>query len=86
MADESATVLGQCPSCGQEVEIDNRWTAGGVNDYGGYVLECSKCSTKYEFHLGRDINDSRVVSGAKVLGTYDDEVGDKAAVLKRYGL
>lgn len=30
--------------------------------------------------------DSRVVSGAKVLDTYDDQLGNKAEVAKRHGL
>jgi hypothetical protein len=66
--------------------IDQRWTAGGVNDYGGYVLQCDKCGKAYAYHLGRDVVDSRVLSGAKVIDNYDTEVGDEADVLKRHGL
>lgn len=86
MADERATQYGSCPNCGQQIIIDQLWTAGGVNDYGGYVLQCAKCKTVFAHQLGRDIMDSRVVSGATVLATYDDEVGNEADVLGRYGL
>lgn len=86
MADESATLYCSCPKCGQRVVISQRWTAGGLNDYGGYVLQCDKCGEIFAQHLGRDIQDSEVVSGAKVLDTYDDEIGDEAEVMKRHGL
>ena len=86
MANESATQYGKCPHCGQEVVIDQRWTAGGVNDYGGYVLQCDGCAKTYRYHLGRDIADSRVMSGAKIVDTYDREVGNEAEVMKRHGL
>jgi uncharacterized Zn finger protein len=89
MPDRDATLSATCPKpeCGQEVEIHQRWTAGGVNDYGGYVLQCKKCGTVYPLHLGRDILDSRVRSGANVLDTYDDEIeGNREEVLKRHGL
>jgi hypothetical protein len=86
VADERATQYGYCPSCQQQVVIDQLWTAGGVNDYGGYVLECGKCKTVFAHRLGRDIMDSRVVSGATVLATYDDEMGNEADVMARHGL
>lgn len=86
MTDRNATTTGQCPSCGQPVVIDQRWTAGGANDYGGYVLKCTKCRAIYPLHLGRDINDSRVISGAEVLDSYDDELKNRSEVLKRHGL
>jgi len=57
-----------------------------VNDYGGYVLECSKCGHVFHFGLGRYIADSRVLTGAKVLDTYDDDLGNKDDVLKKHGL
>lgn len=85
---ENTTVSAVCPNpeCGQTVIINQRWAVGEMNDYGGYVLECTKCRTKYHYYLGRDINDSAVVSGAKVLDKYDRHLADKAEVLRRYGL
>ena len=72
--------------CDNKILIDKVWERGGVNDKGGYVLKCNKCETVFDFPLGKDINSSRVRSGAKLLATYDDEIGDKAAVLKKFGL
>lgn len=84
---ESATVTSSCPACENPVEIRQSWTPGGMNDYGGYVLECAKCQHKFHIYLGRDIMDSRVVKGAKALDTYDKNIpGEKEEVLARHGL
>jgi len=83
---DTATVIGTCPHCGNTIEIDKIWEPGGVNDYGGYALQCLKCRRPFHLHLGRDIQMSRVRSGAKVLDTYDDERGHKDEVLKRHGI
>lgn len=69
-----------------EVVIERNWTKGGVNDSGGYVLQCEKCSNKFAFHLGKDIYDSRVLRGATVVDTYDDGLENKDEVLARHGL
>jgi hypothetical protein len=73
-------------ACGNEILIDKVWEQGGINDKGGYTLRCNKCETVFEFELGKDINSSRVRSGAKLLATYDDEIGNRAAVLKKFGI
>ncbi len=86
MSYESAVVSTNCDKCGNTIEINKLWTPGGVNDYGGYVLQCEKCGYIFHLHLGRDINDSSVRKGAKVLATYDDEVGNQQEILKQYGL
>jgi hypothetical protein len=84
---ETAQILSQCPYCAKGVIIEQNWTAGGVNDYGGWVLKCSKCEKPFDARVGRDIQMSRVVSGAAILESYDDEVsGDKDRVLNKYGL
>ena len=83
---ERSTLSTQCPACSQPVQIAQQWTAGGIIDYGGYVLKCSRCGHVYHLRLGRDINDSLVVSGASVVEAYDDDVGNKAEVLSRHGL
>jgi hypothetical protein len=83
---DSATISLNCPNCDNDIVIDNRWTPGGVNDYGGYILQCTACDHIFSTHIGRDINDSRVTSGAKVVDQYDDEIGNKDEILKRHGL
>ena len=83
---ESATTIAWCPHCENEIEIHKIWTPGGVNDYGGWVLKCSRCGNPFHY-AGKDIKMSRVESGASVLAVYDDEVaGSKARALKQFGL
>lgn len=86
MAEKSEEMVAQCPSCEQEIFIIQRWKTVGACAYGGYVLECDKCGARYTFHLGRDIKESRVLRGAKVLDSYDEDLNNKAEVLGRYGL
>ena len=87
MADQHEDVFPAVPEVRAAIEISKNWTAGGVNDYGGFVLECASCQHVFHFRLGRDISDSRVVRGAKALETYDDEIpGDKDDVLRRFHL
>ena len=81
-----ATISAKCSACNNSIEIDNRWTAGGINDYGGYILQCAKCDHIFALHVGRDINDSLVTTGAKIIDQYDDELGDKEEILKKHGL
>lgn len=83
---DTATVTTECEKCQNGIEINQRWTPGGVNDYGGFVLQCGKCSHVFDLHLGRDIDYSEVNEGAKVLAKYNDERGDKQAVLAKFGL
>jgi hypothetical protein len=83
---ETAEARTKCPECDNDVVAERNWTPGGVNDSGGWVLQCAKCDHKFAFHLGQDINDSRVLSGATVLATYDRESGNRDEVLGRYGL
>jgi hypothetical protein len=83
---DTASVTASCPHCSNPIEITQRWTPGGMNDYGGYVLECLECHKVFSLHLGRDINDSLVNEGAKVLDTYDNELGDKSEVLSKHHL
>jgi hypothetical protein len=53
---------------------------------GGYVLKCKKCENVFDFYLGKDINSSRVRSGAELLAKYDVEIDNRAAVLKKFGI
>jgi hypothetical protein len=71
---ETAQVTLECPQC-------------EVNDYGGFVLECSSCGQVFQYRLGQDIQMSRVHSGAKVLARYDEGIdGDKERTLATFGL
>ena len=79
-------LLGSCPNCSNSIEAVQVWTPGGINDKGGWILACDQCGAKFDFYVGKDISDSRLVSGAKVVETYDVEVEERESVLKRHGL
>ena len=84
---DSATVIGECPHCGNEVEISQVWEPGGVNGFGGFILECAKCRQRFAFHVGRDIDMSSVADGARTVDTYDDGIeGSREEALKRHGI
>lgn len=83
---ECSTVITSCPQCKSKIEINRCWTPGGINDSGGFILKCSSCGYVFDKYIGKDINDSRVVSGATVLDTYDNEVGDHDIAKARHGL
>lgn len=84
---ESATMLSYCPHCGNKIQISQVRTHGGVDDDGGWVLKCSGCANPFRQHVGRDIQMSRVIWGASVLATYDDNVaGSRNHALEKYGL
>lgn len=85
MTDRHEDVTLQCPDCSALIDISKNWTAGGINDYGGWVLKCITCSHVFHHRLGRDVNDSEV-NGATILDTYYDESENQDEVLKRYGL
>lgn len=46
MAQEIISTL--CPKCNSKIVVQKNWTPGGMNDYGGYVLECIKCLYKLQ--------------------------------------
>jgi len=54
--------------------------------YGGYVLQCLECNDIFAVRVGRDIMDSIILSGAKRLDTYDDDLKNKEEILQKYGL
>lgn len=87
METNRATVSLKCPKCENTIIIDQAWTPGGLNDYGGFVLQCEACDHIFDCYLGRDIQMSHVESGAKALDTYDNDVeGDRTSTLAKYGL
>lgn len=89
MTDRSAQLETPCPNekCDNIITIQQNWTAGDMNDYGGFILECTTCHTIFDFYVGRDIDASRVLAGAKKLADYNKDVeGDRESARKRCGL
>jgi hypothetical protein len=60
-------------------KCDNKFQAriiehkGGMNDYGSWIVKCKKCNEIFDVYIGRDVNESSLVSGGRVLGKYDKE-------------
>lgn len=80
-------IITKTHECGNIIQIEKNWEAGGVNDYGGWVLQCSKCGAMWAYALGRDVNASSIISGAEEIDRWDDEVADdKAETLAKYGI
>jgi hypothetical protein len=76
----------KCKKCKSDIVIEKNWTPGGLNDYGGYILECVNCLHVFSVHIGRDIYESSVKMGARQLDKYDDERGDKGKVEAKYNI
>lgn len=86
MTDRHAHLQTACPKCGSKIEAEQNWTAGGINDYGGWVLKCNSCGALFHIRLGRDINDSRVICGATVIDTYHDELRNRDEILRKHSV
>lgn len=89
MSRETATIFSKCSAtegCAGHFQILQSWEAGGLNDRGGWVVQCGECNGYNHVRIGRDVNDSSMVSGGTKVDDYDDELNNKAAVLAKYGL
>ncbi len=81
------TEVVKCPGCESNIKLSIGRYAGGMNDNGGWILQCKKCPTKFPYSAKNPNDLSRVLSGAKVLDSWDDEVeGNKQDILAKYGL
>lgn len=70
-------VVGKCPHAGCESTFTlslGRWH-GGENDSGGFVLECESCLGLSYVRVPNPDDASSVMSGARKVATWDDEVG-----------
>ncbi len=82
-----ATLTSNCPRCNHAVAVCVRWVPGGEHKYGGFVVECDECGMNYDLRIGRDVNRSEVVSGAQLLGSYDEYAsGERKAVREKFGV
>jgi hypothetical protein len=76
----------KCPNCKDNINISVGRYPGGINDYGGWVLECAMCAKKFQISVKNPDDLSSVVSGASVVASWDDEMENKAGVLAAHGL
>lgn len=83
------TVIVKCPNttCQTNIQLSIGKVPFGINDSGGWILECEECRTKFPYKVKNPDDYSSVQSGAKILGSWDNEVPDsKAEILKKYNL
>jgi hypothetical protein len=70
-------------ACDSHVVIEQNWIPPEVNDSGGYILECDACKYVFHVHIGKGILSCRVISGARVIEVYDEEIESIDDVLAR---
>lgn len=74
-------------TCKTNIQLSIGKVPFGVNDNGGWILECNTCQTKFPYKVKNPTDYSSVDSGATVLGYWDNEVADsKIEVLKKHSL
>jgi hypothetical protein len=73
---DHSTMIFKCgnPECKNEFHANIVQHKGGVNDYGWWIVQCDKCQTIFDTYIGRDVNDSSLAKGGKILERFDKEV------------
>jgi hypothetical protein len=83
------TVVVKCtnPTCHTNIQLSIGKVPFGINDSGGWILECNSCQTKFPYKVKNPKDYSSVDSGAKILDSWDNEIeNSKAEVLKKHNL
>ncbi|MGN2375617.1 hypothetical protein ACTFAO_18290 [Sphingobacterium spiritivorum] len=75
------------PSCKGNIQLSIGKVPGGVNDSGGWILQCDNCGTKFPYEVKNPDDYSSVKSGATILDSWDNDVPEsKIRVLKKHDL
>jgi hypothetical protein len=87
MHDKVALVETSCPHCQGQVVIEKRWSIG-LNSYGGWVMRCAleSCKKIFALNIGRDVYESKLLSGASLIKKFQDNPTDRAKVLSEFGV
>lgn len=56
-----------------------------MNDSGGWVLKCAKCDQVFPLNVKNPDDASSVKSGATILDSWDNEIGNRAEILAAHG-
>lgn len=78
----------KCPkaTCQNPIRISvGRWP-GGINDSGGWVLKCAKCDHIFPLDVKNPDDASSVDSGAMILDSWDNDLGNRTKVLEAHGV
>lgn len=74
------------PGCGQRINVSVGRFPGGVNDRGGFVVECASCRKKSHIAVANPDDASSVQSGGRVVDRWDDDIdGQRDRVLAAHG-
>lgn len=77
----------RCPKCQHLISISVGRFRGGINDRGGWIVQCGSCQTTFPYHVINPDDASRILDGGKVLASWDDDVpGNYDDTLAQYGL
>nr|WP_321440568.1 hypothetical protein [uncultured Hyphomonas sp.] len=74
------------PGCDQAIHISIGRYTGGVNDRGGFVIQCDKCQHRSYIAVLNPDDASSVARGGRVVATWDEGIQDRGAFLKAQGL
>ena len=73
MSTEVSTLLFECPTCKNQLEASMVRERGGINDSGWWIIECSECESIFSNYVGKDVNDSHLRSGGKIIKKLDKD-------------
>ncbi len=87
MHDKEALVQTRCPHCKSPVVIEKRWSLG-INSYGGWVMRCTiaSCKSIFAIDIGKDVYESKLISGASLITKFRDAPTGRANVLSDFGV
>ncbi len=67
MVTEESYIVAKCPKCGAIVRIKRVWHPTGHDIPGIFELECDSCRNHFDTFIGKDVDASFVIAGAKIL-------------------
>lgn len=78
--------IAKCPNCRANIHLKVGRYQGGFNDSGGWVLKCDTCASLFPIEVKNPDDASGVVSGATIMESWDNEIGNRAHALDSHGV
>lgn len=78
--------IAKCPNCGANINLKVGRYRGGVNDSGGWILNCHACASLFPLEVKNPDDASSVLSGATVIDSWDDEINNRAYTFAKHGV
>lgn len=81
---ESSTLLFKCGNkeCNNDFHANIVKHKGGVNDSGWWIIKCDLCQSIFDVYVGKDVNDSSLESGGRILERFDKDIETEEDVKK----